>query len=153
MLSAAYASSTGFHQQTGSQGQQVLAIRGTDWSHGFGQLASDLYDDARLPGAGLHVPGVGLMGTRGTTKYQQAKRYLDAHPEIDEIIGHSLGASVAIALGQDTGKPYRVYSSPSVTWQRDMRHRRRYWDPISIMDRGAEMTEFIPRHNPHGFRP
>lgn len=142
-LSAAYASATGMHQYTGSDGQQVLAIRGTDWAHGAGQLARDIRDDMMLPYSGV----AGIGGVRNTQKYAQAKRYLDHHPEVDEIVGHSLGASVAEALGQDYNKTIRVYGSPSVTWARNPRHRRHYLDPVSLLDRGA--THTLPGFNPH----
>lgn len=125
----------------------TLYIRGTDWSHGAGRLAADVRDDMRLPLSNV----AGWGGVRNTDKYRQVKRLIEADPSVEEIVGHSLGAAVAQALGDDTGRPYRAYGSPSVTWQRNPRHRRHFWDPVSILDRGASSSHFIPTGNPHGF--
>ena len=145
-LAAAYAAPQGF-SQTGT----TMYIRGTDWAHGVSTLASDLRDDMLLPMSGITIPGVGITGTRATTKYKQAKRWLDAHPDTETIVGHSLGAAVAEDLGQARDIPYRTYSQPAVTWTRDVRHRRRRWDPIAGFDFGASTTDNIPIRNPHGF--
>lgn len=109
-------------------------------------FARDALDDMRLWGSGA-IPGTGARNTR---MYQRVAGLLEGHPEIHTLTGHSLGGSIAKQLAKDTGRRYRIYGSPSVTWQDDPNSFRRYGDPISIFDRGAQ-DAFPATWNPHSY--
>lgn len=138
-IAKAYASPTGFHLDG-----DTLYIRGTDWNHGAGVLARDLFDDMMLPLSNV----AGLGGATHTHKMQTVRAMLAEHREVRHLVGHSLGASVARQAALEHGLEYRSYSSPSVSWTRNSRSRRYDYDPISFFDRGASSST-APTWNPH----
>ena len=58
------------------------------------QNSQDVYDDIR------HVPWWGDM--KKTQRYKDAETHLKNNPQIKRLVGHSLGASVALALQKIT---------------------------------------------------
>ena len=127
----------------------TLTIAGTDLlGHGPGVAASHIREDMMLPLAGI----AGFGGVRNTKKYRDAASLITAHRgSIHRLVGHSLGASVSKALGQDFGLPYIAIANPGMTWQGTHGSSRRHrFDPISVFDRGATETP-APGWNPHSY--
>lgn len=142
-LRAAYGSPLGWYL---SPDGHTLFVRGTDWGHGPGQLASDVRDDMMLPMSGV----AGFGGARNTHKYALINKVVAEHQTITRLVGHSLGASVSKALAEDHGLEYNIYGSPSVTWQADPHSHRQFGDPISVLDRGA-VDQLPTSFNPHSY--
>jgi pimeloyl-ACP methyl ester carboxylesterase len=99
--------------------------------------AKDWYDDV------TKVPVWGDL--RNATRYQQAEKALKANPNITNVVGHSLGGSVALELQKNhAGLSSRTYGAP--VWDPLGRDRsggahvdryRNFLDPVSILDRSA----------------
>ena len=70
------------------------------------QNSQDVYDDVR------HVPWWGNM--KQTQRYRDAETHLKNNPQIKRLVGHSLGASVALALQKNNPDKYDVvtYGAP-----------------------------------------
>ncbi len=100
----------------------------------------DAFDDARLP----------LGNVRGTARYRSAVNAWD--PEINHVVGHSLGGSVARAVAADKGVSHRTYSEPrfSAGARADPDAFRTVGDPIAMFGAGDET--FAPREaNVHSY--
>ena len=68
----------------------------------------DAYDDVSK------IPFYGDI--KNSTRYNQAKNALDSNPNINKIIGHSLGGSIGLQLQKDNSKfllalVFKIYSS------------------------------------------
>ena len=70
------------------------------------QNSQDVYDDVR------HVPWWGDM--KQTQRYKDAELHLKKNPQVKHLVGHSLGASVALALQKNDPKRFSVttYGAP-----------------------------------------
>ncbi len=66
------------------------------------------------------------------------------------FVGHSLGAAVARALGEDLHLPHTEYSDPTPTWMREPGNFRSAYDPIAGLNMGAETSTNF-QLNPHDF--
>ena len=64
----------------------------------------DVYDDLKIP----------FQLTKYSQRYQDAEKVLRNNPDIDTLIGHSLGSSVSLELNKNSNDKYttRNYSSP-----------------------------------------
>ncbi len=94
--------------------------------------ARDWYDDvAKIPFYG---------DVKDSKRYQQADKMLKANPQVNIVVGHSLGGAVAHELQRaHPGLKSVTYGSPSLSWGRtggENRFRNSY-DPVSMFDRGA----------------
>ena len=92
----------------------------------------DVIDDLKLPFD---------KGAKNSKRYEEVKRYLDEHPEINNLIGHSLGGAVALQGNKDNPNKYDIvtYGSPAVNLPliRDDSNIKRFrnsGDPISMFD-------------------
>lgn len=96
----------------------------------------------------------------GLTKY--SKRYKDAieemnkHPQVDTVIGHSLGGSVALELEKnlkDRSLETTTYNAPVFTESSKKGKRFRHaFDPVSMFDKGAITETFnVYPHSYEGF--
>ena len=122
---AAYASSGKLHHF-----KNKLYISGTS-------NLQDVWDDVSK------IPFYG--NTRKSHRYKQAKAFLDEHPEIDTLYGHSLGGSVALQLQKDFPERFgkdkvTTYGAPVLdlfgkSGQQSYRHRN---DLVSYLDFGAK---------------
>ena len=105
----------------------------------------DVYDDI------TKIPFYGDI--KNSTRYNQAKTVLDANPNINKIIGHSLGGSVALQFQKDNNKFDTItYSAPVLQlnpFVTGNRFRFQY-DPISMLDNGA-ITVNKFNLNPHSY--
>ena len=92
----------------------------------------DVIDDSKLPFD---------KGARNSKRYEEVKQYLDEHPEINNLIGHSLGGAVALQGNKDNPNKYNIvtYGSPAVnsSFIKDDSNIKRFrnsGDPISMLD-------------------
>ena len=97
-------------------------------------------------------------------KINQTKKYQDALDFISELpggkpkrfVGHSLGASVAQALGERFKVEARAYGTPSFDIfgtgnpEYTVRYKHNY-DPVGLLDRGAQ-TSTSPSWWPHSYQ-
>ena len=90
----------------------------------------DVWDDFKIP---FHL-------TSRSKRYEDAEKMLKENPQVDNIIGHSLGSAVALELNKNNNNKYDTTTYGSPTFQLDKTKGKRYrhpLDPISIFDRGA----------------
>ena len=101
----------------------------------------DWYDDV------TKVPDWGDL--RQSTRYQAVEKALKENPQVNRVIGHSLGGSVALQLEKDYPnqiKFSRTYGAPVLDawddyWKGNNPERyRHYGDPFSILDRSSHMS-------------
>ena len=91
--------------------------------------------------------------------YRNMDEYLQQHPEIDTLVGHSYGSS-AILHKQKQNNKYSTIAYNSPVFDTDMfsKHNtisrtNRYanmFDPVAAFDFGARRN-FIPGYNPHSY--
>jgi predicted alpha/beta hydrolase family esterase len=119
-------------------------VAGTQLTRNFGEAARDLFDDAKLP----------LVGARSSRRYEELQQALSRHPEVKNLVGHSLGASVILeAAKQNKALTTTTYGAPVVDVfaksSRNVPNRfANYGDPIAMFDTNA--TPGI-QSNPHSF--
>ena len=119
--------------------------------------------------AGTHAPRdffdwklipTGLM--KYSERYGQAEAALKDNPQVDTVIGHSLGSSTAAEINKQYNNKFKtyLYGSPFVdfSFSRDPKNQRcRYpGDFVSMFDTGAVVAEpksieLIWGHSYHGF--
>jgi pimeloyl-ACP methyl ester carboxylesterase len=101
--------------------------------------AKDWFDDF------TKVPFYGDL--RNSTRYQQAEKALKANPNIKNIVGHSLGGSVALELQKNNPNlASRTYGAP--VWDPfsedqktgNVDRYRNAFDPFSIFDGSAKTS-------------
>eukprot|EP00969_Alexandrium_andersonii_P185788 8209222-Alexandrium_andersonii.AAC.1 len=86
--------------------------------------------------------------TRNAQRYKDAEEPIKQNPNIDRVVGHALGGSVALELAKHRAVETRTYSTPIVgtgpfnNGIQPERYRN-HNDPISI-DRGANSYERKP---------
>jgi hypothetical protein len=105
----------------------------------------DVYDDISK------IPFYGNL--KDSTRYNQAKTALDSNPNINKIIGHSLGGSVALQLEKDNPKyATTTYGAPVFSPNPFITGNRYRFknDPISMLDNGA-ITVNTFKLNPHSY--
>ena len=126
-------------------------------------------DDNRMYIAGTHnfrdawddLSKIPFWGdVRNSERYQQAETSLKDNPQVDTVIGHSLGSSVGQELNKQNDNKFnsRFYGSPFIdfSFSRDPKNQR-YRHPgdfISMFDTGALNEEESTNYeliNPHTF--
>ncbi|MFM7977895.1 MAG: hypothetical protein ACKPKO_01155 [Candidatus Fonsibacter sp.] len=79
-------------------------------------------------------------------RYINAEKVLKANPNIERVVGHSLGGVVSLELQKNyPGLKSRTYGAPVLDFQgihpyynnKDVERYRNYGDPVSILDRSA----------------
>lgn len=100
----------------------------------------DVADDTLIP--------MGLV--KYTRRFRDAAQTLRLNPHVNRLVGHSLGASVAEALGSEQRLPYELFNSPRVSFSSDPHSHRHHYDPISFFDRGAR-SSIARGWNPHSY--
>ena len=88
---------------------------------------------------------------RQTARYREAMDTIADQPIPRVIVGHSLGAAVARAIGHDLDVTTREWNNPLPSWRGSAGYRQRF-DPISILDRGATIVQPVGLYR-HGFGP
>ena len=104
----------------------------------------DVYDDV------TKIPFYGSV--MDSTRYNQAKTVLDSNPHIKNLVGHSLGGSVALELQKHNQKmTSTTYGAPILQIGTKQGNRYRFpFDPISYLDNGA-ITVNKFSINPHSY--
>jgi hypothetical protein len=122
--------------------QGDVAVRGNAMYIAGSHYAIDWLDDL------TRVPFWGDV--RKSYRYKQADRVLDSNPQIDTLVGHSLGGSVAHELQRNhPGLRTVTYGSPAVSWNKGGERWRNQYDPVSMFDRGAVQ---LVHPNPTSFK-
>ena len=112
----------------------------------------DVYDDI------TKIPFWGDV--RNSERYQQAEAALKDNPQVDTVIGHSLGGSVALEINKQNNNQFktRTYGAPVLdfSFNRDPNNQRfrHPGDIISQFDTGAVNEEQNTNYgliNPHTF--
>ena len=110
----------------------------------------DVYDWKLIP--------LGLV--KYSSRYQEADAALKDNPQVDTVIGHSLGSSVAAELNRQYNNKFdaRYYGSPflDLSFSRDPKnHRYRHpGDIVSMFDTGAVNEDSKTPYqfmNPHSY--
>ncbi len=105
-----------------------------------------------MEGDSMYVAGTSSLGeamddrarpvglTKGTKRYIDAERVLQANPKIRRVVGHSLGGAVSLELGkQRPDLKTRTYGAPVVSVTPGERYKSA-GDPVAALDFGATMT-------------
>ena len=106
----------------------------------------DVFDDI------TKIPFYGNL--KDSTRYIQAKNALDSNPNINKIVGHSLGGSVALQLQKDNNKyESTTYGAPVLQLNPFITGNRYRFknDPVSMLDNGAITVDDGFRLNPHSY--
>jgi len=90
--------------------------------------------------------------------YSKTENYLKDHPEIENLIGHSYGGSVALQFQKNDNKyKTRTYGAPVFDpiprnpFHSPQRYCNRY-DPVCAADMGAEKQNYLNFNlNPHSY--
>lgn len=85
---------------------------------------------------------------RESARYKAAEKVLRENPQVEDIVGHSLGGSVVLELQKqygDRGLKSRTYGAPVLDFTSPLDNTkveryRNYLDPVSIFDRGANKS-------------
>ena len=91
---------------------------------------------------------------KNSTRYNQAKKLLETNPQVQNLTGHSLGASIALQLQKDNSKYHTTTYGAPVLQLNPFTTGNRYRfknDPISMFDNGAITIDSI-RLNPHSYK-
>jgi pimeloyl-ACP methyl ester carboxylesterase len=110
-----------------------------------GEAFRDMYDDLKIP----------LFQTQNTYRYEQLQTALKAHPEVTNLVGHSLGASVALEMSKQRPElTATTYGAPVMDvfakGSQSVPNRfANYGDPIAMFDTNA--TPALNLGNPHSF--
>jgi len=98
--------------------------------------------------------------TKDSAIYGRAQKYLQEHPNITNLVGHSYGGSTALQFQKDDNKyNTRTYGAPVFDpiprnpFYQPQRYCNR-WDPVCAGDMGAEKQEHVDRFNfnTHSYR-
>ena len=124
------------------------------------------YADPRkvyMEGDSMYVAGTSSLGdamddlalpfglTKGTQRYIDAERVLQANPKIRRIVGHSLGGAVALEMQRDHPElKTMTYDAPMVSMTPGDRYRSE-GDAVAALDFGAD-TSAPKGLNPHSYQ-
>ena len=119
----------------------TMYLSGTAWRNKKTGMPSlqDPWDDLKIP----------IYKTRYAQRYKDAEEFMKQNPNIDRIVGHSLGGVVGLELGDKHKIETRTYMAPVVDtglFNRGIQPERyrNDNDPISMFDRGAKSYERKP---------
>ncbi len=107
-------------------------------------------------------PRIGTWQTKYIPRYAQLTEALKENPQVDTLIGHSLGASTVAEMQRQTNNKYlaRYYGAPFLNikpWDApDPRNQtfRHPGDPVSMLDNRAvdiRSNDFYDWYWPHGY--
>ena len=103
-----------------------------------------MWDDLKIP--------LGL--TRYSQRYQEAEKMLKDNSQITNVVGHSLGGSVALQIASDHKEKFLItttYGAPVASSSLQYGNRfRAFGDPVSMFDNGA-ITKMPIQINPHSY--
>lgn len=88
-----------------------------------------------------------------TQRYKDAENILENNPQVNVIVGHSLGSAIGHILS-DRGqiKASRLYGSPTLFNHPKIINFRHYGDPVSLSNRvGASSETNAYFGNPHSY--
>ncbi len=103
----------------------------------------DVWDDLKIP----------FNQTDKSQRYRMAVAALKLNPNITNVVGHSLGGSVALELQKnfpDRNFKSNTYGAPVLSATAADNRFRNYFDPVSILDRGEASSVNIGL-NPHTY--
>lgn len=94
----------------------------------------------------LHNVKIPLQRTDLLDRYRTATDRLSQYPDVNRVVGHSMGGSVALALARNnpqiTQRPV-TYGAPVVLGtQIDSERHRDLFDPVSVFDLTAAQHGF-----------
>ena len=126
-----------------------MYVAGTTWTDGYtGRLSfNDAIDDLKIP----------LFQTRNIQRYKDAEQVLNDNPNINTLVGHSMGSSVILELNKANNAKFmtRTYAAPVFdpfpnNWEKNDPNNQRFRtknDFVSIFDNNAE-TVYKPTLDP-----
>jgi hypothetical protein len=134
---------TGLHKAYDANGK-LYAHDGTLYIAGTSSLR-DVWDDLKIP---FHL-------TSKSDRYQNAHKYLEDHKNITNLVGHSLGGSVALELQDNMDErnfKTNTYGAPvfNLNYTHATNRYRNIGDPVSMFDFGATQGIHIGL-NPHSY--
>ena len=105
----------------------------------------------------LEWPKIPTFRTKDSAIYGRAKKYLDEHQNINNLVGHSYGGSAALQFQKDDNKyQTRTYGAPVFDpiprnpFHQPQRYCNKY-DPVCATDLGAEKQQYFTSLNTHSY--
>lgn len=142
---------------------QITDVEGLDKAYGRGY--HNLYrHNNTLFVSGTHVTNpkdyyydvtIPIGQLKNTKRYRQVENLIRLYPEIDTLVGHSLGAAIVtdITLRYPQIKQARAYGSPTIKSHPKIQYFRHHGDPVSISNRlGNSASNIFHIGNPHSYR-
>jgi hypothetical protein len=103
----------------------------------------DVWDDLKIP---FHL-------TSKSDRYQHASKFLEENKGIKQLVGHSLGGSVALELQDnmaDRNFKTNTYGAPVFSFTSAENRYRNIGDPVSMLDFGSKSSLHVGL-NPHTY--
>lgn len=126
-----------------------MYVAGTTWTDGYtGRISlNDAIDDLKIP----------FFQTRNIQRYKDAEQVLEDNPNINTLVGHSMGSSVILELNKANNDKFitRTYSAPVFDpfpndWEKNDPNNERFrtkGDPVAFFDNNAK-TIYKPTLDP-----
>jgi len=88
--------------------------------------------------------------TQSLPRYRELE-HLGASQDIRRVVGHSMGGSVALEYQRHhSGVEAETYGAPVATFSRSEHRHRDLFDPVSILDFGADSAHLTLPHSYYG---
>ena len=105
----------------------------------------DIWDDLKIP----------FNQTAKSLRYRNAAAALKANKDIVNVVGHSLGGSVALELQKNMPErkfKSNTYGAPVLSMTPADNRFRNYFDPVSFLDQGAVNSVMVGVRYKQGFK-
>lgn len=102
-------------------------------------------------------PQIPLRNIKNTERYIQAKKIMDMYPEVDTLVGHSLGSVISREITLDNKnkiKAARLYGSPNLMrGDKRIEYYRHVGDPFSLSNKILRIQKVNSMYlgNPHSY--
>ena len=92
--------------------------------------------------------------TNRTQRYQEAEKALQKNPQVHNLVGHSMGSSVALELEKRNPELYvqAAYGTPTVSSSRTNNRFKHPNDPVAAFDTSAITKSNKQGYNQHSFK-
>ena len=133
-----------YNKITEAEGLEKAYAHGDYFIHGKTMYVAGSHTDQDWYDDFTKVPNWGDL--RKSVRYQEAEKALKQNPQVNHVVGHSLGGSVSLELQKNYPnqlKSSRTYGAPVAALpfiEGNVERYRHYADPFSVLDRSAHSS-------------